>query len=187
MLNVRRGIFLPMLALTCLAGVGCEIDNNNDDDRDQRRERRERINRRDTDRDDRVVGRTRDRDREVDVDIDRPLDPRRDRDVDRPLDRDTDRERDRNVKRREFDVIPPRAVRLQSTPGTREAAYTAERDGRIYVYDVDDGAVVYSSRLYSNEQFVLDPDDNVATINGRTVLDKDLKATHRFRLYYAVD
>lgn len=175
---MKRWILLPLLAVTCLAGTGCELDND-DKDADRKRTRRDRYR----DRDDRVIGRdpdrVRDRDLDVDVDVDR------DRDRDRV--RERDRDRDRSLERRSMDTLPPRAIRLQQTEARQEATYTAERNGRIYVFDVNEDAIIYSSRLFAGERFVLDPDDNLATIDGRTVLDRDLKSDHRFRLYFALD
>ena len=161
----KRWMLLPLLALMCVGGVGCESDN---DDRDRDRDR-DRLSRRERerlrDRDDRVISRSPDVDRDADVVVD----------VDR---RDPDRG---------FDMIPRRAVRIRVIEGNQEVTYTPDRDGTIYVYDVEADEVVYDGRVRRGEVFLIDPDDNKATIDGRTVLREDLKSSHRFRIYFAVD
>jgi hypothetical protein len=102
---------------------------------------------------------------------------RRDQDLDtRDLDRD----------RRGLDDIPRDAVRVEEGVG-QTLRYEAERDGRVYVYDEDDDRVVYSGKLYRGEDFVADPDRDVLSVNGKRLNDVNLRAKHRYRVYFGRD
>jgi hypothetical protein len=83
--------------------------------------------------------------------------------------------------------VPRNARRIDSAQGSSEMMYTARRDATIYVYDADADKVVYTGSLQDGDRFVLDPNDNLALINGKKVLDRDLKSRHVFRLYVLED
>ena|SRR5687767_3134955 len=101
-----------------------------------------------------------------------------------PRDRDLDRDLDRN--RRGLDDIPRDAVRVEEGVGD-VLRYEAERDGRVYVYDEDDDRVVYSGKVYRGEDFVADPDRDVLSVNGKRLDDVNLRAKHRYRVYFMRD
>ncbi len=175
-----RHLVVPAVgSLLLFAAVGCESDN---DDRDVRRDRRDRI----TDRrvDDSRYDRDRDYDRETRVDRDARIGDR-DR-VDRIDRRDVDDD-DAVVAGARLSGIPRNARRVDSAQGTTEMMFRATRDATIYVYDADADRVVYTGTLRDGDKFVLDPNDNIALVNGKKVLDKDLKSRHVFRLYVLED
>ena len=89
--------------------------------------------------------------------------------------------RDRSV--RGLDEVPTTATRVDEGTGPR-LTYAPTRDGTLYVYDVDDDRVVFSTRVRQDERFVLDPDANRATLDGQTVLGTGLVPRHRYRLYF---
>jgi hypothetical protein len=102
---------------------------------------------------------------------------------DRVRDRDLDRPRDRDRDRRGLDDIPRDAVRVEEGEGHR-LRYRAEHDGRVYVYDEDDDRVVYTGKLYRDEDFLADPERDVLSVNGKRLDDINLRAAHRYRVYF---
>jgi hypothetical protein len=121
-------------------------------------------------------------DRRPDADDRRDDDVIISRDRDRARDRDLDRDRDL----RGLAEIPRDAVRVEQGVG-ETLRYDADRDGRIYVYDQDDDRVVYQGKLYGGEDFVIDPDRDVLSVNGKRLDDINLRAKHRYRLYFMRD
>ena len=79
--------------------------------------------------------------------------------------------------------VPTTATRVDEGAGPR-LTYSPTRDGTIYVYDSDGDRVILSTRLRQDERFVLDPDANRATVDGRTVLGTGLNPRNRYRLYF---
>ena len=168
MLRLQTLLVPACASLTLIATFGCDSDNT-----DHRTSGDKISDRHDAGRDDtyydRDVDAYRDRDH---VTVDR--DPRLD-------------DRDATLSAGRISGIPKGARRLDSAPGTTEMAYDARRDTTVYVYDVDSDKIVYTGALRSGDRFVLDPNDNIALINGKKVLDKDLKSRHVFRLYVLDD
>jgi hypothetical protein len=168
MRRFTRGIVgaLTLLALAAAGGGGCESDSKDDlDDRDiYRRDRAERR-------------------RERDLDRDLPRDRDRVRADDRVISRDPDRRADAG-RRRGIDEIPAEAVAVEAGEGRSGMTYTAERDGTVYVYDVDEDRVIHVGRMMANERFRLLPEDDEATLDGRPVFRSDLNPRHRYRLYF---
>jgi len=146
------------LVLIGLAFAGC--DSKNDRDAAKRRERLARRERRD-------------RERDADRAADR-------RGPDQVIGRG-DRSPDRSA--RGLDEIPRTATRVDEGDSTR-LAYSPTRNGTLYLYDVDNDHVVFSSPVREGERFVLDPAANRATVDGRTVLGTGLDPRHRYRLYF---
>ena len=89
---------------------------------------------------------------------------------------------DADRSRRGLEEVPSSAKRVDEGPGPR-LAYSSTRAGTLYVYDSDDDRVIFSTPLRPDERFVLDPDTNRATVDGRTVLGTGLNPRHRYRLY----
>lgn len=112
----------------------------------------------------------------------RRSDPRED-DV---VGRDPDRVGGRAPARRGLSEIPRDAVKVEEGVGD-PLRYEADRDGRVYVYDEDDDRVVYSGKLYRDEQFVADPASDVLSVGGKRLGDVNLRAQHRYRLYFMRD
>lgn len=162
-MTVLRLLLVPALLMTFAAAGGCEmLGGEEEKDRDRKERRRDRI--------------SRDRDRDTDL--------RRDRDRDRD---DIVISGDASDGARGLDAIPKRAVRIDQGRGASEVTYKARRDGTLYVYDVDDERIVWQGTLRDGERFILDPIDGVALVDGKRVLDRDLRPRHVFRLYFAED
>ena len=163
-------LILPACAALMLLGpVGCESDSS--DSRTSSRSS------------DRLNDERYDREVRVDRDLDRDLDARDYERISRDRDLDRDRYDDAALSGARLTGIPRDARRVDSAPGTRELFYDARRDATVYVYDADADKVVYTGKLRDGDRFVLDPNDNMALINGKKVFDQDLKSRHVFRLY----
>jgi hypothetical protein len=159
---------LAALAVVMTLAVGCEDSDSSSTS--SRRDRdgdgiSDRYDRKPTDdnlrrsdpRDDDVVGRTPDRARR-----------------DTTLARDVPRGLPRDVVKVDEGVGDP-------------LRYEAERDGHVYVYDEDDDRIVYDGKLYRGEQFIVDPESDVLSAGGKRLDDVNLRAQHRYRLYFARD
>jgi len=106
---------------------------------------------------------------------------------DRYADRDY---RDRDYRDRDASLSADRLSadsRVVNQGQGEELAFTADRSGSVYAYDVDSGKTVYSGHLHRGERFVLNPNGNRATVNGETVLQTDLKRDHRFEIRFQPD
>ncbi len=79
--------------------------------------------------------------------------------------------------------LPRTADRVKSSRG-ENMSYTADRDGRVYVYDRDKGSVVYSGSINRDERITVRPDRNRIDIEGKSVSDKDLTSDHEFEIYF---
>ena len=92
---------------------------------------------------------------------------------------------DRDTRRpaRGIDEIPKTANRVDEGNSPR-LTYSPRRDGTLYVYDYDDDKLLYSGGIRADDRFIMDPADNRATVNGRTVLGTKLNPNHRYRLYF---
>ena len=106
----------------------------------------------------------------------------RERDVD-PVISNRDPARDTRRTSRGIDEIPTSANRVDEGSGPR-LTYSPRRDGTIYVYDADDDRVIYSGGVRADDRFAMDPADNRATVNNRTVLGAKLNPNHRYRIYF---
>ena len=155
MTTTLRNIFCVLVLLLTVAG--CETNKDGDrDDRDA-----DRLSRRE---------RRRERDRLEDDDL--------------VISRRRDRLDDRSPRRsRGMEEIPTGATEVEGGERGR-LEYEPSRDGVIYVYDADDDQVIYVARVRDRERFRLDPENDRATINARTVFRGDLNPRHRYRLYF---
>ena len=61
------------------------------------------------------------------------------------------------------------------------------RPGRAYLYDMDDKYVVYEARLRPGERLAIDPDNDSIKSDGVKEGNVNLRAKHRYRLYYLPD
>ena len=126
-----------------------------------------------------------DRDRDDQVRSDRIS---RDRDRDRYED-DYDRDRyDRATRDRRSDAygVPRGAVVVEEGDG-KTLKHKPAHAGRAYLYDEDDDRVVYDVRLRPNESLVIDPDADSIKVDGARDAKVNLRAKHRYRLYYLRD
>jgi hypothetical protein len=95
---------------------------------------------------------------------------------------------DRRDSRRGLDEIPRDAIRVNVEEGEgQRLRHKPQRNGRIYVYDENNDRVVYDSRLDRGEEFILDPDKDVLTVDGKRISNFNVSAKHRYRLYFLRD
>jgi hypothetical protein len=63
-------------------------------------------------------------------------------------------------------------------------SYQPDRDGVIYLYDVDDERVVDRKMIRGGERYTFDPKRDIATIDGQIVTERQINDRHRHRLYF---
>ena len=68
--------------------------------------------------------------------------------------------------------------------GSGRLEYKANRDGHIYVHDIEDDRLVLERPINANETFVVDARNNRITLNDKRVTERDLKSNHRHRIYF---
>ena len=68
--------------------------------------------------------------------------------------------------------------------GAGELKYRAFQDGRLFVYDVEDQLVETARHVRAGQQMVVSPDSNTVTLDGRKIVEHDLKKEHTHRLYF---
>jgi hypothetical protein len=83
--------------------------------------------------------------------------------------------------------IPTGAHLAREVDTNGSASYKAAHDGKLYVYDVDSRRVVWSGAIRDGERFTLDTRGNRASINGQSVLNRDVNPDHQYRLYFGDD
>jgi hypothetical protein len=93
---------------------------------------------------------------------------------------------DRGPRAGDRDYVPPSAHVVTSGTG-RHLNYHADRNGRIYVQEAGTGRLVFSGRIQAGEQFDINPADDRATIDGRTVLDRQLDEQAEYRVMFEPD
>jgi len=111
---------------------------------------------------------------------------RRDTRRDDVVGRDPDRVGGTLDRRRGLSEVPRDAVKVEEGVGNA-LRYEPERDGRVYVYDADDDRVVYSGKVYRGEDFVVDPKSDVLSAGGKRLGDVNLRAQHRYHVYFMRD
>lgn len=93
---------------------------------------------------------------------------------------------DARIDDRGLDGIPSDARRVTTGEG-RELFFEAEERGTLYVYDADDRRVVFSGPLYPGENFMMDPGADRVEVNGKQAADFNLRAGHRYEVYFDRD
>ncbi len=78
--------------------------------------------------------------------------------------------------------LPDAAQVVAEGPG--DLKYRIPDDGCVFVYDADEQAVIGIKHVRAGQRFVLSPDANGATLDGRRVIEHDLKRNHSHRLYF---
>ena len=81
--------------------------------------------------------------------------------------------------------VPPGAQLLLQ--GDRQLAYTAQRDGTVFVYDASDETLLYSGQIEKGQTIAIDPDEDKIMLDNRLVLEKDIHAGNRHRIYFQED
>jgi len=85
----------------------------------------------------------------------------------------------------DFDHGIPSGARLVREVDSRGGvSYKTPHDGRLYVYDVDSRRVVWSGTMRDGERFTIDSQNGRASIEGQSVINRDLSPDHQYRLYF---
>jgi hypothetical protein len=79
-------------------------------------------------------------------------------------------------------TLPGDAKVVAEGPG--ELTYQAKEDGRVFLFDVDDNLVVAARRVRAGQQFALSAKLSAATLDGRKLVEQELKMKHSHRLYF---
>jgi hypothetical protein len=78
--------------------------------------------------------------------------------------------------------IPGGATMTSS--GNSNLTYTAQNDGTVWVYDVNDDRIDYSGQIMANQSLVLNATNNQILVDGRVVSDKTLNQNAQHRIYF---
>ena len=79
------------------------------------------------------------------------------------------------------------AVAQMLVQGDQQLAYTAQRDGEIFVYDSDDRKLIYSGQIEKGQTVSVDPEEDKVLVDNRLVVEKDIHAGNRHRIYFQPD
>ena len=71
--------------------------------------------------------------------------------------------------------------------GDQQLSYSAQRDGTVYVYDANDRKLLYSGQIEKGQTIAIDPDEDKVMVDNRLVLEKDIHAGNRHRIYFQED
>ena len=78
--------------------------------------------------------------------------------------------------------VPSDAERVKEGEG--ELSYAARDNGMVYLYDVDARRVVDTQRVRKGQRYTIDPNRDLATLDGRPVYEQNLDRDHTYRLYF---
>jgi hypothetical protein len=78
--------------------------------------------------------------------------------------------------------IPPSATLASS--GNSQLTYTAQSDGTVWIYDVNNDRIDYSGSLRANQSIVVDSTSRQITVDGRIVSDKAMNSGAEHRIYF---
>jgi hypothetical protein len=68
--------------------------------------------------------------------------------------------------------------------GAGELKFVAKEDGRVFVYDTEDQMLENAKHIRAGQLFELSPNANMATLDGRKVMDQQFKKEHSHRVYF---
>jgi hypothetical protein len=80
--------------------------------------------------------------------------------------------------------VPADARSVAKQSGNNPVNFTAPRDGTVYVYDRSAGRMVYSGRVQQGETLELDPRRDNVRLEGRVVLEKDLRDLNEYQVWF---
>ena len=78
--------------------------------------------------------------------------------------------------------IPENARLVADAQG--EVDFVAPNDGMVYVYDRGAGNLIYSGRILEGERVEVEPMKDRVTLNGRTVMDKQIRDNNEIRVFF---
>lgn len=102
---------------------------------------------------------------------------------DEPARRDDRQTGSNNPNAESTDATMPRDARPAEF-GTGNLRFTAPSDGRVWLRDAEASTVIYTARIYRGDELFVEPAANRISVNGRKVLDQDLKKDHKHQLYF---
>jgi hypothetical protein len=79
------------------------------------------------------------------------------------------------------DRVPSSAHLLDQ--GRGEVSARARGGGVVYLYDADDRQVFWKGRVRNGDHVTIDPEDDIAVINGQPVYRRNLVRDHEHRIY----
>ena len=77
----------------------------------------------------------------------------------------------------------PQSARLVAD-GQGDVDFVAPNDGMVYVYDRGAGDLIYSGRILEGERVEVEPMKDRITLNGRTVMDKQIRDNNEIRVFF---
>lgn len=78
----------------------------------------------------------------------------------------------------------PRDAKLADS-GSGNLRYTAPSDGRVWLRDAENrDTIIYTGKIYRGDDIFVEPAANRVSINGRKVLEYDLKKNHKHQLFF---
>ena len=80
--------------------------------------------------------------------------------------------------------VPADARSVAKQSGNNPVNFTAPRDGTVYVYDRSASRMVYSGRVQQGETLELDPRRDNVRLEGRVVLEKDLRDLNEYQVWF---
>ena len=83
------------------------------------------------------------------------------------------------------DDIPKSARLVAEDKG--DVDFVAPNDGMVYVYDRGAGNMLYSGRIREGERVRVEPRDDRITLNGQTVMDKQIRDNNEMRIFYRAE
>ena len=83
------------------------------------------------------------------------------------------------------DDIPKSARLVAEDKG--DVDFVAPQDGMVYVYDRGAGNLLYSGRIRESERVRVEPRDDRITLNGQTVMDKQIRDNNEIRIFYRAE
>jgi len=79
-------------------------------------------------------------------------------------------------------AIPAGAEEVEA--GRGELRYSAQRDGKVWVYDAETDKMVYTGPIRDGDRITVDPDRNQIVVGGQTVSEQPLISDHKYRIYF---
>ena len=80
--------------------------------------------------------------------------------------------------------VPADARSVARQSGNNPVNFTAPHDGMVYVYDRSANQMVYSGRVQRGETLELDPRHDKVRLEGRPVLEKDLRDLNEYQVWF---
>jgi hypothetical protein len=80
--------------------------------------------------------------------------------------------------------VPADARSVARQSGSNPVNFTAPDDGSIFVYDRSSQKMVYSGRLRRGDTLELDPRRDEVRVEGRAVLESDLRDLNEYQVWF---